>query len=367
MPPDHTGGACDACLARSWLLAALAPNLERARARLPALLALEPGELIEAVGGRAAAAVAARHAEFDAAAARARLDGAGVASLCRCAPRYPRSLAARADAPAVLYARGEVEPEWSLLDAPAVAIVGARRASPYGRGVAGDLARELCSGGLAVISGLALGVDGAAHAGALAAGGPTLAVLPAGAERCYPRANAGLLRRIRTGGLAISELPPGTAVWRWALVARNRIIAALAAMTVVVEAGHGSGALHTAAWARSYGRCVGAVPGRVTSPLAEGANELLAAGATVVRCARDVTQALGWHTGVRAPATPRRPAPGPARVLHDAVAGGAAPESAIAAAGLTPAQGLSLLAELELEGYLVRGSGGAYASKLSAR
>ncbi len=177
-------------------------------------------------------------------------------------------------------------------DEPAVAIVGARRPSPYGVDVAAALARGLAAAGVTVISGLANGIDEAAHRGALDAGGLTLAVLGAAPEQPYPRRARRLHERIRARGAVVSELPPGTPVRRWMFPARNRLIAALATVTIVVEARRGSGALLTAERARELGRGVAALPGRVTSPLARGPHELLRQGAELVERPEDVLELL---------------------------------------------------------------------------
>ena len=171
-------------------------------------------------------------------------------------------------------------------------VVGARRASSYGREVARELARELAAAGQVVVSGLAFGIDACAHRGALEGGGLTVAVLGCGADVSYPAAHRSLWRRVGELGLVLSELPPGTGAWRWTFPARNRIMAALAGMTVVVEAAERSGSLITADLAADLGRDLGAVPGPVGSRLSAGPNHLLAGGACVVRDAQDVLDAM---------------------------------------------------------------------------
>ncbi len=170
-------------------------------------------------------------------------------------------------------------------------IVGARRATSYGREVARELGRELAAAGMVVVSGLAFGIDACAHRGALDAG-RTIAVLGCGPDIAYPAAHRSLWRQICEKGLVISELPPGAAPWRWTFPARNRIMAALAGMTVVVEAAARSGSLITADLAADLGRDLGAVPGPVTSRASAGPNNLLAGGACVVRDAQDVLDAM---------------------------------------------------------------------------
>ena len=170
-------------------------------------------------------------------------------------------------------------------------IVGARRATSYGREVARELGRELAAAGMIVVSGLAFGIDGCAHRGALDAG-RTIAVLGCGPDVAYPASHRTLWRRICETGLVISEFPPGATPWRWTFPARNRIMAALAGMTVVVEAATRSGSLITTDLAADLGRDLGAVPGPVTSRASAGPNGLLASGAHVIRDAQDVLDAM---------------------------------------------------------------------------
>ncbi len=160
---------------------------------------------------------------------------------------------------------------------PAVAIVGARACSAYGRSVTRSLARELAAAGLVVVSGMARGIDGEAHRGALEGGGRTVAVLGCGIDRDYPAAHAELARRIGEHGLVLSEYEPGVEPAPWRFPARNRIIAGLCAAAVVVEARERSGALITADFALEEGRDVLAVPGEITSALSAGTNALLRA------------------------------------------------------------------------------------------
>ena len=169
------------------------------------------------------------------------------------------------------------------------------------------LAAEAAGAGVVVVSGLARGIDGEAHRGALAAGGPTVAVLGCGIDRDYPAAHAELARSIvATGGLVVSEYEPGVEPAPWRFPARNRIIAGLARATVVVEARERSGALITADFALEDGREVLAVPGEITSALSAGANALLRQGATPVTCAADVLEAIGVEPVSAAPVDPRR-------------------------------------------------------------
>jgi DNA processing protein len=224
---------------------------------------------------------------FDATAYERRLAERGL----RFVSVLPPLLRAIHDPPAGLFVRGAAALD--LLERPAVAIVGARACSGYGASVARNLGRELAAAGLVVVSGLARGVDGEAHRGALDAGGATVAVLGCGIDRDYPAAHADLARRIAETGLVVSEYAPGIEPAPWRFPARNRIVAGLAAATVVVEARERSGALITADLALEEGREVFAVPGEITSALSAGANALLKLGASPLTCAADVLSSFG--------------------------------------------------------------------------
>ncbi len=358
---DGPGRACDACLRRSWLLTRLTGHLELARGRISQVLALADEGLVEALAARDRDIVHAELAALEPGKLRTRSTGAHLELICRCDSAYPARLLDLDGPPAVLHVAGGLERFLGLVAEDPVAIVGARRATPYGLEVAGLLARGLGCAGVTVLSGMALGVDAAAHAGALAVAGPTVAVLPAGADRPYPAAKRALHARIRAAGAAVSELPPGSDVRRWTFGARNRIIAALSAMTIVVEAGERSGALLTAGFARSLGRSVGAVPGRVNSPLSVGSNALLAAGAHIVRGPQDVLDEL-FGAGARAAPAARRPPLAPeSRALLAAIGEGHDTASALARAGFAIADGIASLAALELSGHVRREPGGRFA------
>jgi DNA processing protein len=358
--PGRGEVACDGCVARSWLLARLGGHLEYARGRIDAVLALGDEELISAVGGRYRQQIARELGRLDSDELRERAAGALVESICRCQAAYPARLRALESPPAVLFVAGGLGRFSELAGEDPVAIVGARKASQYGLEVARSLGSGLARAGVTVISGMALGIDSAAHAGALSAGAPTIAVLPGSADRPYPRGKRALYRQIVDSGAAISELPPGSSVWRWTFPARNRILAALAATTVVVQAGSRSGSLLTAGFARSLGRPVGAVPGQVTSPQSAGPNSLLAGGAYVVRGPRDVLDQL-FGAGVRPVVSERRAeVSSDAQALLRSIVDAGDTASALAAAGLSAGEGLAALASLELAGYLRRGPGGGY-------
>lgn len=364
-------GACDRCLRRTWLLARLAGRLEYARrehASLPEVLALPDRRLVAALASREAGAVGAELEAFDAHAAREEAARARLHMICRHDERYPPRLLQARDAPAVLHVAGEPDRLARLTapDDPVVAIVGTRRASPDGLEVARALGRDLAAAGVPVVSGMALGIDAAAQAGALDGGGLSAAVLATGAERAYPHSKQALHRRLVDRGLVLSELPPGTRPWRWAFPARNRTIAGLADLTVVVEAAERSGSLITAELAMKLGREVAAVPGPVTSSITAGSNALLRDGALLVRGAQDVLDAL-YGVGVAPPVAPARARdlePHLAELLA-AVAEGRDTVAALAGASADDAaRALVGLSELELRGLLHKRAGGRYAVAL---
>jgi DNA processing protein len=214
-------------------------------------------------------------------------------------PEYPRRLQEIASSPPVLYLRGALAPA----DESAVAIVGARRATAYGETVARELAGELARRGLCIVSGLARGIDAAAHRGALEVGGRTLAVLGSGLDQIYPAEHQGLAGEVVGRGALLTEFPLGTPPVRLNFPRRNRIISGLSLGVVVVEAGVDSGALITAHHALEQGREVFAVPGRVHARYSEGCNRLIKAGAKLVETWEDVLSELA---GQLRPPRPRR-------------------------------------------------------------
>ena len=258
---------------------------------------------------------------------------------------FPPLLAAIHDPPARLYLRGSAAPE--LLDRPAVAVVGARACSSYGRSVARTLARDLASSGLVVVSGMARGIDGDAHRGALEGGGPTVAVLGCGVDRDYPAAHAELARRIVEAGLVVSEYEPGIEPAPWRFPARNRIIAGLCRATLVVEARERSGALITADFALEEGREVLAVPGEITSSLSGGTNALLRLGATPVTCLEDVLEAYGIERAAAAAVSFGATAETILARLGDGALTG---DEVVRASGVDAGAGAAALIELELAG-----------------
>jgi DNA processing protein len=367
--------ACDDCLRRTDLVAALAGRLDiewRKRDAPGQVLALDDAELL-ALGDPV---VRRRWGAFRAEDARRAIAAAGLIAVCRCSKAYPEPLRDLPDPPAVVHVAGRLDP---LHAEDCVGIVGARAATPYGLEVARELGRTLAVAGVGVVSGLALGIDATAHEGAILglrgsvpppADGPSAAVAPVavlagGADRPYPARGHHLHAAVRDTGAVVSEMPPGFGVHRWAFVARNRIIAALSRVLVVVEAAERSGSLTTADFAAAIGRTVAAVPGRVTAPTSRGTNGLIRDGAPLVRGPEDVLDLLAEVTGTRHTIRPATPASVPAlepavrRVLARVEAGhGSLPELA-----RTPEESravLRALGELEARGLVVRGFGGRY-------
>ncbi|MDO8184518.1 DNA-processing protein DprA [Conexibacter sp. JD483] len=358
-------GACAVCLRRTWLIARLAGAIElawAARRPLPALLALTDEELIAALGGERRERLRAEWEDFSAAAARQRCDDRAVTAICRCDRRYPPALRELPDPPAVLHVFGDPGRFVALVEQDCVAVVGARRGTPYGLEQARGLGRGLSAAGLTVVSGMALGIDSAAHLGALDSAGTTVAVLAGGAERAYPASKRQLHARIAAAGAVVSELPPGAAVRRWTFPARNRIIAALGRLTVVVEAGERSGSLITATLSLDLGRDVAAMPGLVTSPASAGANGLIVDGARLVRGAADVLELLYGAEAGQLTATAPTPAalPGDLSALLERVGGGCDTVAALTADGTGLDSVLAGLAQLELRRLVWRAEGGRY-------
>lgn len=357
--------SCPECLRRARLLAHLAPYIEKIATgapgrRSPELLRLGSEDLAEVVAPKVAKQVLDHVGAVSEERLRAELEQAGCWAVCRHEATYPVGLRDASDAPWALIGRGDPALLLRLVPEEAVTVVGARRASAYGREVARGLGRDLARAGLVVVSGMAFGIDACAHRGALD-GGRTVAVLGCGADVPYPRAHRSLWRRIVESDLVLSELPPGCGAWRWSFPARNRIMAALSGMTVVVEAAERSGSLITADLAADLGRDLGAVPGPVGSRLSVAPNNLLAGGACMVRDAQDVLDAmLGPGTRLIDRCGPKLD-PAQEAVL-DAIERGADTGDAVAAAlGVSAAGAATALAELEALGYVNCSLVGAYA------
>ncbi len=266
-------------------------------------------------------------------------------------PRYPRALLDSADPPLLLYAQGRVE----LLQARAIAIVGSRNPTPQGTDNARAFAAHLSAAGFTIVSGLALGIDGAAHDGGLAGQGSTVAVVGTGLDRVYPRRHLKLAHRIAEGGVIVSELPLGSPPLPPHFPSRNRIIAGLSLGTLVVEAALKSGSLSTARLASEAGREVFAIPGSIHSPQARGCHALIRQGAKLVETAQDILEEL-------------QPAPGTLASMADTSPPQVSDEPLLAALGFDPvtldalcartgwaAADLSVrLFDLELEGRVAR-------------
>lgn len=362
----------------------------RALLRLVATEGVGPVGIVAAVNrGGSAVAVVRRPgttAVLDIATAPLVSDGEAGDMLARCQelgitcigwhdPDYPRPLLHLHAPPPLLFIRGDA----TVLGRPAVALVGSRNATAYGRRVAERLATELSAAGVVVVSGLARGVDGAAHRGALAGAAPTVAVVGGGVERASPRAHAGLYRQILAdGGAVVGEYLPGTAVQPFHFPVRNRILAALSLGVVVVEAARRSGALITAARARELGREVMAVPGPVDRATSAGANALLRDGATPVLEVRDIIEAVGlgelaWrrrghaapgpgrHVGSPSGATPPGFAPNsPEALIWGALEEPGPADEVVRRVGLSTSRVLSALTRLEMAGHVRREGAGAY-------
>ena len=292
------------------------------------------------------------------------LEGLGGRLLIPADPEWPEAIdALGVEAPFCLWVRGPL----ALAEATtrAAAIVGARAATPYGERVAADLADGCATRGITVISGAAYGIDGAAHRAALAAGGPTIAVLACGVEQAYPGGHTELINRIVAEGAVVSEVPPGSAPTRWRFIERNRLIAGLSRVTVVVEAAHRSGAMGTAARADKLSLPVAAVPGPVTSASSYGCHRLLRNGAVCVTSAEEVAELAG-RIGEYLPETLPLP-----MAVHDGLGPvdlrvfDALPlrrpvglRVLISTAGLEPDTVRAALGRLELRGLAARDGGG---------
>lgn len=248
-------------------------------------------EALRVAGLKREAVDAVRHREFqdEAREELARAQALGVRLLALGAPEFPVALTHHDDLPPLLYARGEVQER----DALAIAIVGSRRSSLYGRMHAERFAFELAQAGFTIVSGLAQGIDAAAHEGALKAGGRTLAVLGSGLGRIYPPENRDLAERITPHGALLSELPVDTAPSAAHFPPRNRIIAGLALGVLVIEANRASGALITARLGGEMGKAVFALPGDIGRPQTRGTHRLIRDGATLVESVEDILEELG--------------------------------------------------------------------------
>lgn len=305
------------------------------------------------------ASARARLALIDDGAARAALDAAassGARVVLDSDAEYPASLRDLCDAPIVLYVRGALE----CTARRTVAIVGSRAASAYGRSVASSMAAEFAAFGVTIVSGLARGVDAAAHKGAIEASVPTVAVLGSGIRSLYPDYHALLADEIVDGGGAVlSEFPPNEPARAFQFPMRNRVVAALAQATVVVEASARSGALITARLADELGRRVFAVPGDVVRPTSRGTNGLIADGVPLVTSAADAASLMDWSSAAQLPAQENAPAD----ALLDLIgADGRTVDELALRTGSPVAELAARLMLLELAGRVERHPGGVYAA-----
>lgn len=228
-------------------------------------------------------------------------------------PSYPNTLAQIADPPVILYTKGKL-PEQKM---PLIAVVGSRRATPYGKAVARKLSRDLVQLGWGVVSGMARGIDTAAHEGALEAGGYTLAVFGCGINHCYPRENKKLKERIEEKGCLLSEFPPDTGPLAKNFPIRNRIISGCSMGVLVVEAGERSGALITAYNALEQNREVFAIPGSLTSEYSRGTNRLIKQGAKLIETAADIVEEFPYLNWVPVPQTPQKKSLEPSLTIEE--------------------------------------------------
>jgi DNA processing protein len=359
----------------AWLRLLLSPGIGRVTGRAlltafgppQAIFDASPAQRRACVGVELADALNNEPATLDAALAqlRAWLDADPMRDwIALDDARYPQALLQIADPPLLLYTIGRTE----LLNTPCMAIVGSRNPTPQGAENARAFAEHLGRAGLTIVSGMALGIDGAAHSGALAGGAGTIAVVGTGLDRVYPRAHRALAHQIAERGLIVSEFELGTESLAANFPQRNRIIAGVSLGTLVVEAALESGSLITARLAVDAGRDVFAIPGSIHSPQSRGCHVLIKQGAKLVDDVRDVLEELRWpslfaHAGTAAPAP-----------AAEAAASEATPDPLLAAMGYDPvdldqlqartgwptAQLSARLLELELLGHLARLPGGRY-------
>jgi DNA processing protein len=347
----------------AWLGLTLVPGIPAAAQRTLLKSFGSPQEVLCAPHGQLAAAVANGHriAQLlqrgpDAALVEATLrwlEGPGCHFIALGDASYPRALLEIPDPPSVIYAKGRLE----LLNATGVAIVGSRNATPQGARDAYAFAQTLSQAGLAIVSGLALGIDAAAHRGGLAAQGSSIAVMGTGPDAVYPKRNRDLADALAADGCLISEFAIGTPPERDNFPRRNRLISGLARGVLVVEAALGSGSLLTAKSALEQGRDVFAVPGSIHSPLTKGCHQLIKDGAKLVESANDVLVEIG----ISPPEGPDRPESAPRKADSLLTAMGYAPvtiDQMAEQTGLDAAKLAARLTRLEIEGRVAQLAGG---------
>jgi DNA processing protein len=317
--------------------------------------------LVPGIGAKLSQAVSRAREEIDARQEVEYCRQQGIALVSLGEAGYPRMLAEISDAPTILYVQGELKPEDSL----AIAIVGSRHATHYGLAQAERLAASLARAGLAIVSGLARGVDAAAHRGALSAGGRTIAVLGGGLAQIYPPEHKPLADEIAGHGAVVSEAPPRSQPLSGSFPQRNRIISGMSLGVIVVEASTHSGALITARHAMEQNREVFAVPGRVDNRMAHGCHRLLRDGAKLVESADDVLEELGPLVSAM-PSSSGQVIHHPAelllneleqQVLQSIVGDSTGIDEIVATSGLSAAQVLSTLSVLEMRRLVRRISG----------
>ena len=378
---------CDRCARRSWLLNVLGVRLDfrsRDEARLLELLELEDEDLIDAIAGRRRREIGQAWKQFAAYETDTAPPWRRIETVCRHGPGYPKALRDQAGAPQMLYVLGGIERLAALTARAGVAIVGAAKPTDYGMEMARSLARGLTASGVTVLSPLAGEIAAATLAGARETGGPALAVMDSGLDTAVPEHRRGAYERLLDHGCAISELACGQPRHRWGAIAAKRTIAALARMTIVVEAGDDPAERGSARVANDLGRTVAAMPGRVSSPASTGTNLMLREGAPLVRDAADALELLsGLGTRTRGGWRPQTDSPPPAgaptdpaapeerklearlKVVLERIGGGRDTPGKLTGPGEDAGEIMLALAELEVMGLLSRGDGGRYVPRQS--
>ena len=381
--------ACQECLRSTWLLSELGGRLDyccRDESRLLELLALDDVQLIAAIGGRRRQELRERWEQFELEepAARPFSAKAGVVErVCRHCTGYVEVLRADQGTPRLLHVMGGAKRLGTLMARPAVAIVGSERPTDYGMEMARSLARGLAASGVTIVSGFANGIAVAAHAGALEAQGPAVAVMAGGVDVVKPAGRRGIYERVTASGCAVAELPCGYRQRRWCEPVRARTVAGLARLTIVIEADDSPRELIGARAARRLGQPVAAVPGRVTSPVSRGTNALLMEGSSLVRDPADALDLL-YGVGVSELGTsepdsfqpnvalrPRTVLSEPVKLkprlqtVLEQVGSGRDTPGKLTSDGEDPGETMLALSELELMGLLGRGDGGRYVPRES--
>ena len=349
----------------AWLRLTLAPGIggEAQRKLLAAyglpdrIFSARPATLADTIPLKLAERLLSHDAQAEIEAALAWAAAPGNAILTLADAAYPQRLLDTPDPPTVLYAMGHAE----LLNAPAIAIVGSRNATPQGEANAEAFAAALSDAGLTIVSGLALGIDAAAHRGGLRGQSSTIAVIGTGIDRVYPPRNRALAREIAERGAIVSEFPLGTPALRENFPRRNRIISGLARGCLVVEAAERSGSLITARQAGEQGRAVFAIPGSIHSSLSKGCHKLIKQGAKLVEEARDILDELGMNGARPAKASDPQPSDDQTSQLLACLAYDSCDVDTLAArSGLTAERLYAILLQLELDGRIASLPGGRF-------